>query len=276
MTSVGDLGLFGPDSVTWRVHGDPTMLLGGLRSLFLQALHPLAMAGVEQHSGFRDDPWGRLFRTAEYVTVVAFGTTAEAQRAGARVRGIHRGLTGIEPESGARYQVDDPDLLRWVHCAEVESFFTTYRRAGGPLRPGDADRYYAEQRRAAELVGLGADTVPGSVGEMADYFAGIRPALRLTAPARAALWFVHVPPMPVRAWPTRPAWAGIAGLSFALQPRWARRMYGAPGLQLIDVGASAAVRAFRSAAMLVPATLRDGARVKDAQRRAAELRIVAG
>ncbi len=273
---MSDLGLFGPESVTWRVHGDPTMLLGGLRSLFLQALHPLAMAGVAQHSGFREDPWGRLFRTAEYVTVVAFGTTAQAQRAGARVRGIHRGLAGIEPESGATYRVDDPALLLWVHCAEVESFFTTYRRAGGRVGPGDADRYYAEQVRAAELVGLDPADVPATEADMAAYFESVRPQLRLTPPAREALWFVHVPPMPAVAWPTRPAWAAIAGLSFSLQPRWARRLYGAPGLPVTDVLASAGVTAFRRTAMLVPAALRDGPQVKDAQRRAAELRLVAG
>jgi uncharacterized protein (DUF2236 family) len=271
---MSDLGLFGPQSVTWRVHGDPTMLLGGLRSLFLQALHPLAMAGVADHSGFKDDPWGRLFRTADYVGVVAFGTTAQAQRAGARVRGIHRGLAGIEPESGARYRVDDPDLLLWVHCAEVESFFTTYRRAGGALAPGDADRYYAEQARAAELVGLNAADVPSTEADMAAYFTSVRPALRVTKPARDALWFVHVPPMPVIAWPTRPAWAAIAGLSFALQPRWARRMYGAPALPTTDLLASAAVGAFRRTAMLVPPALRDGPHVKDAHRRAAELHLV--
>ena len=271
-----DLGLFGPESVTWRVHRDPTMLLGGLRSLFLQALHPLAMAGVAEHSGFRADPWGRLFRTAEYVTVVAFGTTAQAQRAGARVRGIHRTLSGIEPESGTPYRVDDPALLLWVHCAEVESFFTTYRRAGGRLREGDAARYYAEQVRAAELVGIDAADVPRTEADMADYFAATRPQLRVTAPARDALWFVHVPPMPAVAWPTRPAWAAIAGLSFALQPRWARRMYRAPGLPTTDLLASAGATAFRRTALLVPAAVREGPQVRDAERRAAELHVVAG
>jgi len=271
-----DVGLFGPNSVTWRVHGDPTMLLGGLRSLFVQALHPLAMAGVAQHSGFKEDPWGRLFRTADYVGVVAFGTTVQAERAGARVRGIHRGLSGIEPESGQAYRVDDPDLLRWVHCAEVESFFSTYRRAGGLLRDGDADRYYREQVRAAELVGLDAATVPATESDMADYFSAMRPSMRVTAPAREALWFVHVPPMHIAAWPTRPAWAGIAALSFALQPRWARRLYRAPGLPLTDIAASAAVQAFRRTTMLVPAALRDGPHLKDAQRRARGLHAVAG
>ncbi|HVE62217.1 MAG TPA: oxygenase MpaB family protein [Mycobacteriales bacterium] len=267
-----DLGLFGPESMTWRVHGDPTMLFGGLRSLFLQALHPLAMAGVAQHSAFRDDPWGRLFRTAEYVTVVAFGTTAEAERAGARVRGIHRGLQGVEPESGRPYRVDDPELLRWVHCAEVESFFSTFRRAGGAVGPGEADRYFTEQARAAELVGLDRADVPSTESAMAEYFAAMRPLLRVTAPAREALRFVHLPPMPRIATPLRPVWLGVASLSFALQPRWARRMYGTPGFPVTDLTASARVQAFRRTTMLVPAALRDGPHVKAAQRRAAAAR----
>ena len=111
---VADPGLYGPDSVTWRVHADPSMALAGLRALLLQAVHPLAMSGVAQHSDFREDPWGRLFRTAEYVGVTTFGTTEHARRAGAKVRGIHRRLGGIEPESGIGYRVNDPELLRWV------------------------------------------------------------------------------------------------------------------------------------------------------------------
>jgi len=251
------------------------MLLGGLRSLFLQALHPLAMAGVAQHSNFREDPWGRLFRTAEYVGVVAFGTTADAERAGARVRGIHRGLSGIEPESGRPYRVSDPDLLRWVHCAEVESFFSTFRRAGGSVEPGDADRYYAEQTRAAELVGLSASDVPSSEAAMAEYFTSVRPQLRMTAEARAVLRFVHLPPMPRRAIPLRPVWLGIASLSFALQPRWARRMYGAPGLPTTDLSASVRAQAFRRTAMLVPESFRDGPTAKAAKARAAAPRSIA-
>jgi uncharacterized protein (DUF2236 family) len=133
-----DPGLHGPDSVTWRVHADPSMALAGLRALLLQALHPLAMHGVIAHSDFRADPWGRLFRTAEYVGVTTYGTTEQARRAGARVRGIHRRLGGIEPESGTAYRVDDPALLRWVHCVEVESFLSTALRCG--LRLSEATR----------------------------------------------------------------------------------------------------------------------------------------
>src|SRR3954468_20173116 len=101
-----DPGLFGPDSVTWRIHADPVMALGGLRALLLQAVHPVAMAGVAGHSGFRDDPWGRFLRTANYVAVVSFGAVAEAERAAARVRGLHRRVRGVEPESGTPYSGD--------------------------------------------------------------------------------------------------------------------------------------------------------------------------
>jgi uncharacterized protein (DUF2236 family) len=202
-----DAGLFGPASITWRIHADPVMGLGGLRALHLQALHPLAMAGVAQHSDFRADPWGRLLRTVNYVTTVSFGTTAQVDRAAARVRGIHRPLHGVEPESGAAYRVDDPELLRWVHCCLADSFLTTFRRAGGALTAAEADRYVAEQVRAAALVGLDPDCVPANVADLAAYFTAMRPALRATREARRAATFVLLPPMPNR-WlgPARPLW----------------------------------------------------------------------
>jgi uncharacterized protein (DUF2236 family) len=154
-----DPGLYGPDSVTWRVHADPTMALSGLRALLLQAVHPLAMAGVAQHSDFREDPWGRLFRTAEYVGVTTYGTTSQARRAGAKLRGIHGRLAGIEPETGITYRVNDPHLLRWVHCVEVESFLTTaiaadcgcrlpIRTATTPSRPSAPRSSVSTRRRS--------------------------------------------------------------------------------------------------------------------------------
>lgn len=267
-----DPGLHGPGSVTWRVHGDPSMPLGGLRALLLQALHPLAMAGVMQHSGFRGDPWGRLYRTAEYVAVTTYGTTTEAEAAGARVRRVHAGLTGVEPESGRRYRVDDPALLTWVHLCEAESFLTTAIRSGVRVSSADRDRYYAEQARSARLVGLDPAQVPSSVAAVADYFAAARPELRATAAAREAAHFVLRPPMPTAvAWatPARPAWAALAGTAFALLPRWARRLYGLPGLPTTDLAATAAVLAWRSGLLAVPESLRHGPHLKQALRRTA-------
>ena len=128
------LGFFGPDSITWRVHSDPSFSVAGLRALLLQALHPVAMDGVAQNSeGFRESPWPRLMRTAAYVDTLTFGTRREALRAVRRVRGIHRQLGGVEETSGRDYRVDDPDLLLWVHCCEVDSLLSVARRAGVPL-----------------------------------------------------------------------------------------------------------------------------------------------
>jgi uncharacterized protein (DUF2236 family) len=263
-----DPGLYGPDSVTWRVHADPTMVLGGLRALLLQAVHPLAMAGVAQHSDFRSDPWGRLFRTAEYVAVTSYGTTVEATRAAARVRGIHRKLGGVEPESGRPYRVDDPHLLLWVHCCETESFLSTATRCGLRLTASERDAYYAEQVTNARLIGL--PSAPGSADEMAAYFADMQPELTATAEARAAAHFVLFPPMPTKvqyATPARAVWVGLAGTAAAMLPRWARRLYRLPGVPPTDVAATVAGLALRAGLLAIPEGVRHGTHFKDAKAR---------
>ncbi|TFV52312.1 oxygenase MpaB family protein [Blastococcus sp. TF02A-35] len=254
------LGFFGPGSVTWRVHADPSFSIGGLRALLLQALHPVAMDGVARFSGaFRDEPWPRLIRTAAYVDTITFGTRTEAVRAVARVRGIHRRLGGVEETTGREYRVDDPDLLLWVHCCEVDSLLTAARRGGLELSDDDADRYVAEQVTAAELVGVERADVPSSVAELAAYFERVRPQLAATPAAQDAYRLVLLPPMPT--WvryltPAQPAWGGLAALAVALLPSWARRMYSLPGLALTDAAATAAVRAFRQATLRLPRAAR--------------------
>jgi uncharacterized protein (DUF2236 family) len=265
-----DAGLYGPDSVTWRVMSDPSMALAGIRALLLQTLHPLAMAGVAQHSDFQQDPWGRLFRTAEYVGVTTFGTTEQARRAGARVRGIHKRLRGVERETGTPYRVDDPALLLWVHCAEVESFLSTAVRCGLRLTREEQDRFYGEQAEGAALVGLDPDQVPGSVDEVAAYFAAVRPALRATAEARRGARFVLWPPMPALVQlgtPARPAWTALATTAFALLPRWARQLYALPGLPAVDLAATGVGSALRRGLLVVPAGLRQGPHLAAAQER---------
>lgn len=253
-----DPGLFGPDSITWRVHGDPTMGIGGLRALLLQALYPQVMRAVLAHSGFRTDPWGRLGRTAEYVGAITYGSTAEANRAAAKVRAIHRRVPGAQ----------DPQLLLWVHCSEVDSFLTTARRGGLRLTSVEADRYVAEQVTAARLVG--AEGAPASVAELRSYFTNVRPALAMTAEAADAARFVLFPPMnlPLAVGPpARATWAGLATMGFALLPRWARRMYHLPGLPTTDLGATVTLRALRTGLLAVPSGLRDGPHVKAARSR---------
>ena len=266
-----DLGYFGPDSVTWRLHADPMQWVGGVRALFLLTLHPLAMAGVDQHSTYRQDPLGRLQRTGDYLGAITFGTRAEADRAAARVRGIHRRVRGVEPESGVAYHATDPELLLWVHCGEIDSFLTIGRRAGIRVSAADADRYVAEQVTAARLAGIPAELVPSSVAELAAYFERTRPQLRATAAARATARWLFVPPMPTvvqLATPARAVWASAAGLAFATLPRWARRLYGSPGLPTTDLGASLTLRSLRTAAVVLPAFLREPPAYRAAKARA--------
>jgi uncharacterized protein (DUF2236 family) len=249
------LGFFGPESVTWRVHVDPSFSVAGLRALLLQALHPVAMDGVARNSDARRDPWPRLGRTAAYVDTLTYGTRREALRAVRRVRGLHRRLGGTEETTGRAYRVDDPDLLLWVHCCEVDSLLSVARRAGVPLTDDDADRYVAEQVTAAVLIGAVEADVPRSVAELAAYFERLRPSLAITPAAREAARLVLLPPMP--AWvrfltPARPAWGTLAALAFATLPRWARRMYSMPGLGLTDAATTAALKAFRQATLALP------------------------
>ncbi|TMM36371.1 MAG: DUF2236 domain-containing protein [Actinobacteria bacterium] len=252
--TTADLGLFGPGSVTWKLHDEPILWLAGLRSLYLQALHPRAMAGVAQNSDFREDPWRRLIRTSNYIGAVVFGTTAQARAAGARVRALHARLRAVDPRTGEFFRIDEPDLLRWVHVSEVESFLTTAVRAGVALTPAEIDRYYAEQLQAAALVGLDPATVPDSAAAVAGYYERMRPELAITRDSADAFVFLSAPPMPYRLGltPVRLAYTGIAALAVGLLPAWARRMYGLPGLPTTDLSAGLSVRALRALIAAVP------------------------
>lgn len=266
-----DVGLFGPGSVTWRVHQEPILWVAGLRSLYLQALHPRAIAGVVQNSTYRSDPWGRLARTSRYVGTVIYGTTAQARRAARRVRAIHARLTAVDPRTGERFRVDQPDLLRWVHVTEVESFLSTATRAGLRLTATEADTYHLEQRRAAALVGLDPRTVPGSVAEVDEYYRRTRPELALTKEAAAVALFLAVPPLPwgLGLTPARLGLAGVAATAVSLLPGWARQLYGLPGLPATDVTATLTARTLRLALGVLPTWAYQGPLYRDAMRRAA-------
>ena len=182
----GDAGLFGPSSVTWRMHSDFCgMLAGGLCALYLQLLHPRALAGVWDHSNFREDLVGRLRRTTAFVGATTYAPTHDAQAMIERVRMIHGQVHGMD-EAGVPYSANDPDLLTWVHVSEMSSFLAGYRAYGPMMVSTDvADTYLDETRRVAEA--LGARDVPRSVADMDAYIARVLPSLVFGERSRVVL-----------------------------------------------------------------------------------------
>ena len=248
--SSADHGLFGPGSVTWRVHADPSMLVGGLRALLVQALHPHAMAGVDQHSDYREDQWGRLRQTSDYVLTTTFGTTEQAREYGARVRRVHEFVRGVDPVTGQEYSAADPEVLLWVHNVEVHSFLLAYRRYGGRLSSADADRYVAEMVQVAELVGIPTGDVPSTHEALSAWLVERRPALVVSQAARAAMQAVLHPPMPL---PLRPLWAIPARAAVAILPRHVRELYGLPWQPPVDAMVRVSVAGlFRALNLVVP------------------------
>ncbi len=243
----GDAGLFGPGSVAWRVHADPVVLIGGLRALLIQALHPLAMAGVDQHSDYKDDPWGRLTRTSEFVAAAVFGSTAEAQAAGARVRGVHRQVRGTDPVTGGGYRASDPELLLWIHDVLVESCIVSYRQFGPGLSDEDADRYVTEMVAMAELVGTPTKMVPTTLAGVRAHLRSMDPVLRMTPAARDGLKMVLAPPMHLA---LRPLWVLPTTAAVSLLPFRVRLMYRLPWFPPVDLAVRATTMALFTALRL--------------------------
>ena len=224
-----DPGLFGPDSVAWRLHRDTSMFIGGLRALLLQTTHPLAMAGVAEHSDYRSDPWGRLRRTALYVGTTTYGSTDAAERSIRQVRAVHRRIRGVAPD-GRPYDATDPHLLAWVHATEVDSFLRAHRRYGSdPISRDDADRYVAEMALVAERIG--AAPVPTSVAGLREVLISFRPELQATRQAHDAVRFLLFPPVPLA---TRGAYGLITAAAVGLLPTFVRRMLWLPQAPLSD------------------------------------------
>jgi uncharacterized protein (DUF2236 family) len=232
-----DDGFFGPGSVTWRVHADLSAPVAGLRALLLQALHPLAMAGVEQHSHWRDDPGERFATTSAYVLTTTYGDRAAARAAGMRVRRIHERVRGTDPVTGQPYAAGDPALLIWVHAGQVDSGLAAAARYGLALTARERDQYVAEMTAAAQLVGvpaarfdagnLEASGAPASVAQLDAYFAAVRPALATSKSTEdTAAYLIR---MPVIEPELTDVWQVLAAAAVASLPGWARDMYGFAG-----------------------------------------------
>jgi uncharacterized protein (DUF2236 family) len=243
----GDPGLFGPQSVIWRVHSDFTsMLCGGVSALLLQMLHPLALAGVWDHSNFRDDMLGRLRRTSQFVSVTTFGPTAEAERLIAKVKAIHLKVNGISSD-GRPYAASDPDLLTWVHVVESSCFLASHLRYRNPhLSRDQQDRYYGESARVAAA--LGARDIPTSCTAVEDYLQRMRPQLMCDERTREVARILLAAPAPSTL--ARPFGALVMQAGIDLLPDWAQQQFGfypsALRQRLVRVGAGGVGKVLRS------------------------------
>lgn len=235
------------------------MVVGGIRALLEQALHPSAMAGVAAHSNFREDAWGRLQRTGDYVGTLTFGTKEEADALTARVRMIH-----------SKLGLDDPHLLLWVHMAMVDAFLDTALRSGMNLTESEQDQYINEMVTFAELVGINREDVPKNREELRGYFAKVLPELNATDNAKRAALFIAVPPLPPLlrfGTPIAPLWGGIAALAASSLPRWARKLYGWPTPPGYSQGTDLALIATRRALSTLPRWFRESPQLRAAQQR---------
>lgn len=243
----GDPGLFGPQSVTWQVHGDFTsMLCGGVSALLLQMLHPLALAGVWDHSNFREDMLGRLRRTSQFISVTTFGPSAEAQRLIDKVKAIHLQVNGID-NKGQPYAASDPHLLTWVHVAESSRFLASHLRYRNPhLSLAQQDTYYREAARVAEA--LGASNVPKSRASVDDYLHQMRPQLVCDERTQEVARILLAAPAPSAL--ARPFGALVMQAGIDLLPDWAQQQLGfTPGAtrrRLVRIGVGGVGRVLRA------------------------------
>ena len=221
---------FAPDRPIRRVHGDASMFAGGLRALLLQSLHPLAMAAVSAHSGYRGDPWGRLRRTSYFLAITTYGAIPDAEEAIARVQGVHERVRGTSPD-GVKYRASDPHLLKWVHLAELDSFLAAHQTYGvQPLDATEQDLYVEDAALVARK--LGVVDPPTTMVELRQMLAEYRPELRGTTEARQAARFMLVhPPVP---WAARPAYGVLTAAAVGLLPWWTRWPLRLPYLPLAE------------------------------------------
>ncbi|QIJ61090.1 oxygenase MpaB family protein [Streptomyces sp. JB150] len=221
---------FGPERPVRQVHGDASMFIGGLAALLLQSLHPLAMAAVAAHSGFRGDPWGRLQRTSTFLAVTTYGPAGSAQAACDRVRAVHERVRGTTAD-GLPYAASDPHLLCWVHIAEVDCFLRAHQRYGArPLDDAGCDGYVADMARIATALGI--PDPPADRAGLADRLAAYRGELRATPEARStARYLLLRPPVPLVA---RVPYGAVAASAVSLLPPWAARALWLPRLPVAE------------------------------------------
>lgn len=260
--SAADPGHFGPGSVSWRIFSHASYGISGIAAVLAQALHPVAMAVVDEHSAFRTDAWRRAHLTADYVFAITFGSRAVAAAAAERVRRIHAAISGTDPATGAVHRADEPALLLWVHAIHTEYALRGYERFVHRLAAAEADRFVAEQVAAAELVGLDAARVPKTRAELAGWLDRV-PGLEVTGPARAVARMMMSARMP----PTmRPFWALHVAGAVALLPDEVRRGYGLRRWPIPRAAVAAAIAAINYGYLLFAPVRRARRRLRQVER----------
>jgi uncharacterized protein (DUF2236 family) len=266
---MSDTGLFGPDSLTWRINREGALLLGGGRALLLQVAHPLVAAGVSQHSNYREDPFGRLYRTLDTVTKIVFGSTEVSDEAAARLHRVHTRVKG-EADDGTPYHANDPDLLMWVHATLVDTSVLIYETYIGALSPVEHDRYYEEMMLLGEKYGVPRDLQPQSWREFRVYFDDVvygGQTLAVTDALRDVAKHSLDPKLPVP-FVGRPAIEYLNLVTAALMPDWLRTELGMPWGPRRARLHTAQRRVIRRLIPVLPSLLRDFPMARQAERRA--------
>jgi uncharacterized protein (DUF2236 family) len=270
---VSDPGLFGPDSVTWQVNREGVLLLGGGAALIMQVAHPLVGAGVAEHSNYREDPWGRLYRTLDITTSIVFGSTAKADEASQRLRDVHKQVHGLTKEdggpypAGTKYSANDPRLGMWVHATLVDTAVHVYEAYVSPLSHAEKLRYYEEQKRLGEMFGVPIDRQPPTLAEFYEYFDGVvEDELAVTSALLDVVDATMRPDLPFVARPL------VEALNLATVSLLPQRLRDELGLELGDnrrrlVKASRVV--IRRALPVLPRLLREFPPARSADRRVA-------
>ena len=257
----GDPGLLGPDSVSWRLIADPAAFVGGIRALLIQAAHPEVVAGVDQHSRYRDDPMGRLSRTSAYVTATTFGAMPEVEHALVQVRRVHAIVRGTSSR-GVRYSAADSGYSAWVHNALTDSFLTTNQRYSGyPLTVAEADRFVEEQTRIGAL--LGSSPLPGTAGELRHWIED-HPDIARSREMESVIDFLTDPPLSVG---IKAGYLVMLEAAVTTLPARIREILGVRPKPAADVAGRAAVGSLRWALGYSPswalALMRTGAELPD-------------
>lgn len=272
--AVSDPGLFGPESVTWRVNREGVLLLGGGAAIIMQVAHPLVGAGVAEHSNYREDPWGRLYRTLDLTTSIVFGSTGKAHEASERLQAVHKRVHGVTKEDGGRfpagtkYSANDPKLAMWVHATLVDTSMQVYSAYVGTLSHAETLRYYEEQKRLGEMFGVPIDRQPETLAEFYEYFDRmVEEDLAVTAALADVVDATMRPDFPFVARPL------VEGLNLATVSLLPARLRAELGLEWGEnrrrlVNASRAV--IRRALPVLPRLVREFPPARSADRRAAE------